>query len=430
MKSVLNRRLFSGMAVLTGARVLGSLCIFATTLLITREFGAEMMANYAVYLAIASVLSVLLPCGFHAIASMLAAEYASQDDEAMLGAYVSYGQKLIFGTGFLTAGAAVLLFSFWPGSELHDYELISAFAIPSAVAMALIYFNSGVLIGLQFPFTGQLPDMLLRPLLVILMTVLIAGLVPSIETWEFLLASTAVFWVTAGVLWLNLRKYSVSAPAKTDAYKGEKKKWWQIAPSWALITLLWDYVVEIHVLLASLLFAPFEIALLHICFRMRQLAGFGMKALYSLLMPKVFAANAVQNDSHVQDLIRLSSRAAFVYALAAWVGVAVAGPLLLGLFGAEFRQGHEILMIIMATLPIRALFGPAPAVLGMKRNQNQVVQILLLSLAVSIVVVLATHQTAGLTSVAYGFLAGGSVSTLLMWFSARKKTGIDCAAWA
>ncbi|QDG76126.1 lipopolysaccharide biosynthesis protein [Labrenzia sp. PHM005] len=430
MRREFNSRLFSGMAFLTGARIVGSLCIFATTLLITRQFGADMMAKYAVYLAIASVLSVLLPCGFHAIGSMLAAEYVSQDNPAMLRAYIGYGQKLIFGTGLLVAGTAILLFSIWPDSQLHKYGLISAFAVPSAVAMALIYFNSSILIGLQHPFAGQLPDMLLRPLLVILVTVLFAGFVPDIETWTFLLAATCIFWVTASLLWLSLRRHSGSGPVDPASFKKEKKKWWQIAPSWALITLLWDYFIEIQILLASLLFASFEIALLHICFRMRQLAGFGMKALYSLLMPKVFAANAIENDSEAQGLIRLSSRVAFVYALAAWTAVALAGPFLLGLFGEQFRQGHEVLMIIMATLPIRALFGPAPAVLGMKRNQNRVLQILVLALFVSIAVLIATHQSVGLTAVAIGYLAAGVVSTLLMWFSARQKTGINCAAWA
>jgi O-antigen/teichoic acid export membrane protein len=426
----LHRRLFSGMAILTGARVLGALCIFATTLLITRQFGADMMAQYAVYLAIASILSVLLPCGFHAIGSMLAAEYASKDDQAMLGVYIGYGQKLIFGTGLLVAVSAILVFSFWPGSQTHDYVLVSAFAIPSAVAMALIYFNSGVLIGLQHPFTGQLPDMLFRPMLVILTTALFAGVAQSIEVWKFLLATTCIFSATAFLLWMNLRRYSGAVPVAAKEFNEEKRKWWRIAPSWALITLLWDYFVEIHILIASLLFAPFEVALLHICFRLRQLAGFGMKALYSLLMPKVFAANAIQNDARAKELIRLSSRAAFVYALAAWICVALAGPFILGVFGDQFRQGHVILMIIMGTLPIRAAFGPAPAVLGMKRNQNRIVLILLFSLVVSIGVVLSGYQSAGLTSIAVGYLASGAASAIFMWFSARKKTGINCAAWA
>lgn len=424
------KRLFSHMALLTLARIIGALCVFAITFLITRQFGANMMAQYSVFLAIASLASVLLPCGFHAIGSMIAAEYRALDRLGLLSFFTQYGHRLIVIMSLMAAIPATVAAMLIPSEGAYDLSIILAGAIPSAMAMGYIYFNGSILIGLQRQFSGQLPDMLLRPLLLIASFGLIALMIDDVSIAHLVLAATAIFIATATIQWIGLRRTLSKQAGTASEQEEERKKWWQMAPSWTVITLLWDYFIEIHIILASLLFAPFEVAMLHISFRIRQLAGFGMKALYSLLMPKVFSANAQQQNEETQSLIRLSSRITLAYATAAWITIALMGQFILGLFGDEFMQGHGILMIIMATLPIRALFGPAPAVLGMKRNHRRIAQILLISLALSLILTMGGFELGGLTMVAWGYLAATGFTAIAMWLSAKQKTGINCAVWA
>ena len=40
-----------------------------------------------------------------------------------------------------------------------------------------------------------------------------------------------------------------------------------------------------------MLAAPAEVAVLHICFRLRVLAAFGLRALYALVLPDIFASH-------------------------------------------------------------------------------------------------------------------------------------------
>jgi len=430
MTAVPLKRLFSQMALLTTARVAGAVCIFALTLLITRLFGAGMMAQYSVYLAIASLASVLLPCGFHAISSMIAAEYDARGQMPWVGVFARYGQKLIGAGGVVASALAVIAIALLPDDSSYDLPVILAGAVPSAVAMGLIYFNGSLLIGLQHQFAGQLPDTLVRPLLLVLTVSVMALALPVVSIGHLVSAASLVFVVTAVLQWQGLRRVLKGRVANPAPWGGERRKLWQLAPSWTVITLLWDYFIEIHILLASFLFAPVEVALLHICFRIRQLAGFGMQALYTLLMPKVFSANAREQDAETQSLIRLSCRITLGYAVAAWIGVALIGGFMLNVFGEEFRQGHGLLMIVMATLPVRAVFGPAPAVLGMKRNQRQVAQILIASLGLSLVLSLGGVKWGGLDAVAWGYLAATAFTAAAMWAAAKKKTGINCAVWA
>ncbi|MCT4656930.1 MAG: hypothetical protein N4A65_14065 [Cohaesibacter sp.] len=426
------QRLFSQMMLLTSARVAGSICVFVTTLMITRLCGPQMLAQYSLYLAIASLLSVLLPCGFQAIGSMMAAEYQEQSRKAVLAHFIAYGRKLILFLGIGLGGALLLLMPLIPQGD-YNLSQILPFAIPTAIGMAFIYFHGSILIGLQHQFAGQLPEILLRPVLVLLVVAILALTVPEAQSWQLILVITSAISIAALVQWRALQARKPHTAPQADSSKQERVKerkgWWKMAPSWSLITLMWDYFIELHILLASLFFLPFEIALLHICFRIRQLAGFGMKALYSLLMPKIFSANAAHKNDETKQLIRLATRVTLVYALAAWISIALLGPYILGLFGDDFRNGQTILLIIMATLPIRALFGPAPAILGMKRNHRWVVLILAASLLLSIALIAGGVQY-GLTIVAIGYLAATAFTAIAMWASAKHKSGINCAVWA
>lgn len=431
------KRLLSQMAVLTAARVIGAVCIFFTTLLITRSFGSETLAQYSIYLALASLLSVLLPFGFPAIAAMMVAEYKAREQTALLLGFVKYGQRIILVSSAIVFLAALLLLPFAPNSADYNLTVLVGFAVPSALAMAFLYFNGGVLIGLEHQFSGHLPDILIRPVLLFLTIAVTVLLWQDIASWQLLMIASCVISVAAIVQWRALQAFAptnhsqpINAVTDPTPLADEKRKWWKMTPSWTLITLLWDYFLEIHILMASLLFASFEVALLHICFRIRQLAGFGMRALYSLLLPKIFSGNALDKHEDTKALITLASRLTLIYAVAAWLGAAILGTWLLGVFGPEYQQGQTILLIVMGTLPVRALFGPAPAVLGMKRNEGLVAQILLVSLAISLVLTLVGFQFGGLEMLAWGYLAATTFTAISMWVAAKKKTGINCAVWA
>lgn len=434
------------MIVLTGGRIIGAICILLVTLLITRSFGAQIMAHYSLFLSAASILSVLLPCGFHAIGPMFCAEYKAQNRHNHLVRFIEYSQKIIAIAAIVLAPVALLFVflgetSFLSGifnqnSTTYDIAAIVLMSVPTATAMAYLYLNGGVLTGVQKQFAGQLPDMTLRPILLLGGMMLLTLWSKQVSPIQVMAMSCTMFWIAAIVQWVLLRTFlrqlqqSAFGEKVQAAEKEERQKWWKQAPNWVTITLLWDYFFEIHMLLAGFIVGPSQVALLYVCFRIRQLAGFGMRALYSLLLPKIFAANALENTDETTSMIRLATRITLVYAIIIWLGTALVGPYILALFGEEFKNGQPILLLLMGTLVVRAVFGPAPAILGMKRHPGIVAKILTLSLGVSLLLTVTGFHYGGFTMIAGAYLVATAFTAIAMWVVAKQKTGINCAVWA
>lgn len=411
---------------------MGASCILLVTLLITRELGADAMAHYALFLAAASVLSVLLPFGFQAFGAMISAEYRAHGQTGLIRSFARHGQKIIVWTALILTPAFALAGIFIPTQTPYDLATTAWFIIPAAMPMALLYFNGSILVGLEKQYQGQLPDTFLRPVLLLSGIIAMLTIFISVSVTQLMFLTCAIFWISALVQFWALNN-ALALTTKTNdpaADNDEKRKWWRLAPNWMAITLLWDYFVELHMLLAGLLIAPREVALLHICFRIRQLAGFGMRALYALILPKVFAANAYESDAETKSLIRLATRFTLAYAIAVWLGVALVGPYILSAFGEEFKAGLPILLTLLGTLIVRAIFGPAPAVLGMKRKQGLVSRILAVSLVLSLVMAFAGAPLGGVIMIAAAYFAATTFTAIAMWHTAKKTSAINCAVWA
>ncbi|MCV6576663.1 MAG: hypothetical protein OIF58_13090 [Cohaesibacter sp.] len=428
--------LLSKMAVLTIARVLGASLVFLLSLFITRQMGADAMARFSLFLAMVGLLSVIFPLGFPAIGTMMTAEYRSANQTGSLFLFAQYSQRLILLCALVLS--PLLLLGAWlvPDTGGYHYPLLLCFAVPTAIAMGITYMSGSILVGLERPYWGQLPDILIRPTLMLTSTLVVWFIWPQTSLYILFALALGIYSFTAFIqIRARQAAFQQNGITEGDTDKNIQKDWWSITPNWMLITLLWDTFIEVHMLLAAWLVSPFEVAMLHVAFRIRQLAGFGMRALYSLLLPKVFAANQAGDKQEAQILVRLATRITFIYALAAWVGLAIVGPYIFALFGKDFVQGQTVLLIVMGTMVVRAIFGPTPAILGMERHQAFVSKTLIASLILSILLILAGFEWApfglsGPTLIALGYLGATTFTAVFMWAAARKKSGINCAIWS
>lgn len=426
------RKLLSQLAILASARAIGAVCVLMVSLLITRSLGAETMAHYSLYLAAASIISVLLPIGFHAIASMIVSEYDACSNWRDQISFIKYAQKLIGIMALALFPFALCFIYVFRGTSEYDLLSITLLAVSSAIAMAYTYLHAGTLIGMQKQFSGQLPDMALRPVLLLIAIAVLITFDQGASEFKVLLISSAVIWIAALVQWYMLRQAMTERATKptNTVVEEDRKKWWDLAPSWMVVSLLWEYFVEVHMLIAGLLVAPGEVALLYICFRLRQFAGFGFTAIESLLMPKIFSANAIKDIDERQSLIQTFNWLSLAYASAALIGVVIIGPHMLGAFGEEFKAGQGIFLVLIGTLVVRAIFGPAHLILGMNRNPVLVAKILGCSLVISLVLCFGGFQFGGVNMIAIGFFAASVFTSVAMWAFAKQKSGINCAIWA
>ena len=210
----------------------------------------------------------------------------------------------------------------------------------------------------------------------------------------------------------------------------EADRWRRMAPSWMTIALVWDYSVELFLLAAAWIAAPAQVALLHICFRYRVLAGFGMRSIYAVCQPKIYTAVTRKDDAATHSLIGMTNGLSLGYAVAAFAGLWLLGEPLLALFGTEYADGLGVLLMVAASFVVRAVFGPAMAVLGIHGAHGAIARVLAASLVIGFGVAVTGYATFGLMAIAGGYTLANAIAAAALWWIARAKTGIDCAVWA
>ncbi len=421
-------RLLGRSSVLMAARFAGAGLAFAGNIAIARFLGADALGVFALCMAVASLIAVILPLGRQATATLFVSEYIANVHHGLLKGYLRNGYAIIWRMTAAAIGAGTVGVMALMGQVTFSTLLTVAFALAMAPALAFISFNGGVLTGARRQFSAFLPESLLKPAF-ILLAVFVSALAMKKEGSALLLGIIcAGCWITAGTqVWLMRSSEIVPGGVDEDH---DASRWTRTGWPWMFISLLWDYFIELHLLLAGLIATTAEIAVLHICFRLRVLAGFGMRALYALVLPDLYGANAREDRAALFSSLSRANALALGYAVSVCLGVWFVGEFALGLVDDSFKSAHGALMVMCMTMVARAVFGPATAVLAMKDHQLPSLYSLTGGLIVSVVLSLILFPLYGIMGIAIAYLAATSLISVVQWQLAWRLTGIDCSLFA
>lgn len=414
-------------STLFGGRIGGAVAMFLINLIIARHFGAEALGIFAVFVAAVGIVCVCLPVGFNGVATLFAAEYASTDRRGALNGYIRTAARYGGSMALAMAGLGAVLVFAVPDRLPPNGAAFVTLVWLTAVAIAAMGMLGALLVGLKKQVAGMLPETFLRPGLLLACVVLavVFGWTDGIDLVLLFYAGTA--WVAlavAGVLAFGVLRETLDTPPVYQTVR-----WRKAAYPWMAISLSWDFLVDVLILLAGLLAGSAEVALLHVCFRFRILVGYAMRSIIMLWIPDIAAAKA-QND--LEAMTRRLAEAnvlSVAFSIAVLGGFALLGPLLLGLFGEELAHGVPVLLAASTTLFLRAVFGPAPSILALYDLHNRTAALMIGGLVLALVLAATLYPVFGVLGIAIAYSASNGVVSFLLWRYTKAQTGIDCSVF-
>ena len=412
---------------LMAARVAGGAIALLTNILIARYYGAEALGIFALVMAAVSLVAIVLPLGFQAVSILFVSRYLEQGRRDLVAGFADRGYRNIARlTGVAALGVVVGAIAA-PAGGWHEQVICAGFVAAMAPAVALINLNCNILNGHRRQFAGLLPDLLIKPALMTAAVGLTIVLFDGASIPLMLGAICLALWAAA------LCHVPAMRPVLAGVRKApapEAKRWREAAWPWMAISALSDYFIELHLLLAGMLAAPAQIAVLHVCFRLRMLAAFGLRALYALILPDIFASYERKDKAEFRSNIARANALALVYAVTVCLAIVPLGNWVLSLFGEAFENGRAILLIVCSAMISRAVFGPAPAIMAMKGQHGSVIWILSLGTAISLALGLALFPALGVEAIAIAYTVSYSLIAVAQWWWVKRKTGIDCSIFA
>jgi O-antigen/teichoic acid export membrane protein len=421
----LRQRLVSQSSVIFGARLFGAGVIFLAQAAIARLWGADILGEYLLIIATVNIVAVVMPLGFETIGTYFAAEYRSKGEGRLLRGFMrrAYGHVALSSLVLLVAGYPLAGLFGEPGRVLLAHWVPACLM---ALATAVVYCNSALLVGLKRPFSGFFADTIFRPLLIVFCFAFAALAGDAEARFAELIWLLAIgFAAIAAAQFAWVLRAARHIPDATPAMPGEARRWWRFALPWVVIALATDFFFDIDLLILSHFLDRESLAVFGVCTRVFSLVAFGVSAVYAVTLPDMFERNAAADRPGFLKQIGEANLVACAISIALFAIVVVAGPLLLMLFGPAFQAGVVPLAVLCLALCIRSLFGPAALVLSIHDRPYATLPAIGLGIGVLIGANILLVPAHGLMGAAVAALAAQTFWSAAMWLTAKRMAGID-----
>lgn len=422
----LRTRLASQSTIIFGVRLFGAGLIFLAQAAIARIWGSAVLGEYLLFIATINLAAMVLPLGFNTVGTYFSAEYRARGQGQLLWKFMVRAYAHVFVIG---AVAAVCIA---PLSSLAgaNFDIIGGLWMPAALLMmatAVIFINSSILIGLKRPYAGFFADGLFRPMLVI------AAFLLALIFGQERDGLSAMIWILAvgyaGVALVHcvfvVQSVKDVATNEQDTSIAETSRWWRFAAPWVLIALATDFFFDIDLLLLSGMMDKEMLAVFGVCTRIFSLISFGVIAVYAVSLPDIFEADAKDDRAKFRRKVGDANLVAAGLSIVMFVGILVAGPLVLKLFGPAFAVGAGPLCILSLVLVVRSVFGPASMVLSIHDRPWASLPSIACGMVSLVVANYVLVPVMGLMGAALAALIAIGVWSGLLWIVARRIAGID-----
>ncbi len=409
-----------------GIKVATAGLTYLTYVVLSRTQTPDEYGHFAFGLALATMLAILAGVGQPMAVMRLWAELRGKGDDGAARNTIAAGSLLTLG-GSLAVSAVLCLATlaylpFLPQGETANHFFAAAIII---LPLALAEYNSSALRAQGSLWTALLPrDIFWRLALPGSILLLFSfGLVLSGPDALALSAILLLIILALQMALAHQRNYAI-----LPAFSAVALHWrrWRRLSLWLLLGALIETIaLNADVILVGLMLDLESAGLYFNAFRTAGLMTLFTFAIELVIAPMVAEHYHSGDRRKAQAITTLCAWAGFVFSLLIFVGFAIFGDELLGLFGDSYAQGWLILMLLSFGLLFDAMTGPSKIVMMMTGHERAYVLlfggITLLGLAAQLAVIPAF----GILGAAIVNMASRILAQIAIALWCRLRIGLD-----
>jgi O-antigen/teichoic acid export membrane protein len=342
---------------------------FLLQVALARTLGVDELGIYAYALAWVTVVVLVATLGFDTAFMRFVSVYMAQGDWGHLRGLFSRAARMVMIASLVGAavlfGMAIYLSQHWPSGQRETF-MAAAVLIPLFSLSAL---RQAALRGLKRVFLADMPDAVLRPLLImaVLGACWVYPISPLTARDAMLIQAGAAF--AAFLLGGKLLFASLPQAFRTAVPVYESAHWLKIAFPMFLISAMHVVLKQTDVLMIGAMLGPRETGIYSVAVRLSDLAVFGLTAANAICAPMISEYFHAGKQAELQRIVRLAARMSFIFTALATAAMVLFGDWILGIFGSGFLQAKTALMILFAAQMVNALTGPVGFLMVMTGHQ-------------------------------------------------------------
>ncbi len=412
----------AGTAVLQGAsQGLG----FITSVVLARAMGSSDYGIYALAFAWTGLLTVPALLGFDRLLVRGLAAYRAQEQWAQARGLLRRAHELVL------AASIVILAG---GCLIALLVLSSPVRAPFAIGMALVpitaitLLRQGALQALGLIVASQLPEYLIRPLIIlaalgVLLVVRDGALTPS-AALSVAVGATAVACMMGA--W-QLRR-ALPSVIRHVRPRYETRAWLHSAVPMMMVGGLWLANSYAGTIVVGGMGGSRAAGIYSVTTKGGALVALVLTAANTSLAPAIARLSATGRRGELERVVQRVAQLGFLASIPICAAFVLAPDLFLSLFGPPFRDGATALRIVACGQLANALAGPCGNVLIMSGQERAAVVGIVSGLVSNVLLGMALVPTLGVTGGAIAFAASLVVWNVAFTLTARLRVGINATA--
>ncbi|MGB3610964.1 MAG: flippase [Cellvibrio sp.] len=398
---------------------------FLLTLVLARTLSPAGYGFYSFALALITLLAIPAQMGVPEVVVRETAKYhAAENWKALKGLWrwSLFAVLIASMIAILIGSMGYLLYELGRSSLSADVFLSGIFLLPF---MAFASLRGAMLSGLRRVVIGQLPDAVLRPVVLIMLILLGAAsgvrVEPDTVMFYHIIAALIVFLIGTYLL-IRFSPKEVTQPLIVETDIGG---WTKSAFSLALISGMYIVNQQLDILFLGWLSTAEEVGIYKVISQMGMLVIFGQQMVRGVISPEISRYWTQKELERLEHLARLSGMVSFTIALIVSIAFLLGGRLLLEiLFGAEYAVGFLAMIILCLGQLINASFGSLGNILSMTGNANASLWALSASIIINCLLNALLIPLWGLEGAACATTISIVFWNIMLWRVVRKKVKI------
>jgi O-antigen/teichoic acid export membrane protein len=404
---------------------------FAVNILLARALGADEFGKYTFVLAWLAVGANAFSLGMDDLALREVPALLSGKQDKKLRLFLAYALRGTFISVLigLVVGSAIIQLGPWEEiRKLNTYFLPALIALPFSIFILLF---QGILRGGQHVLSGQLPEKVIRPAAILLISLLIYFFYSPKEQsaihylWG---ASASIFMACGASFFLFRNKFESPFFASYFRKIGGTDSWNRQLFYFFLLSLLAIINVRIDVLMLGGLGFLDDTGVYNIAAKLVELPMIILLITNTVVAPLYARFQQEGAKEKTQKLFTFITRVVFVLSLPLFGGLILLRHPILSLFGEEFIKGDAVLLILACSQMIGLIMGPAAYALMMLGHGKQVSIALAVVFSLTLILQWIFIPIYGIAGAAVGRGAGIIVGAILyawlIWRRERVRPGL------
>jgi O-antigen/teichoic acid export membrane protein len=421
----LKAQLLKGVTGTAGLMAINVLLLLVISMLLARALGPENFGIYTFILAIIALLSLPTKAGLSDLLLRETARNQLNQNWGLIRGLLKLANSFVFCYSVALAVAAGL-FVWWlwggTGNVKANSFLWSLWLLP---LIAFEGARTGTLRGLRWVVSSLLPEQLIRPLLLVVLSgaaLLLEKEITPITAIQYnLVAAVAAFAAGAFLLFKALPKDVRQAKAEYAI-----KPWAASLMPLSLFAGLQMLDSQISILLLGVLAKPEDVGLFKVAVTGASLVAFGLIAVNMTLAPQIARLHSAGEMEKLQRMVTLSTRVVVTLSFPVAFAFIFWGEELISLvFGVEYVGAAMALSILCVGQMVNASTGSVALILNMTGNDRKTLPAVCAALLVNSLFSILLIPIFGLTGAAIGYATSMVIWNSILFFVTKRVTGIN-----